>query len=178
MPLINEKIRAPKVQLIDHNGQNLGVISRQDALSTAMSAGLDLVLLSETGNLGFPVVKVMDFGKVIYEKKKKKSESKKHQKIIQVKEIKLSPKIGDHDFKTKMNQVLDFLQDGKRVKITLFFRGRENADRNERGGLMFEKIDQFFANHDLTDNLVQEKDGIAGKLWSRIYYLKQLPKVK
>jgi len=109
---------------------------------------------------------------LIYEKKKKKSESKKHQKVIQIKEIKISPKIGDHDFQTKMNQVLQFLEEGKRVKITLFFRGRENVIRDERGAELFDKIDQFFKTQGVSEKIAHEKDAKLGKLWSRMFYLK------
>ncbi len=172
--LINEKIKAPKVQLIGLDGQNVGLVSRAEAMTHAQEAGLDLVMLAENGNFGVPVVKVMDFGKALYEKKKKKHEAKKHQMVIQVKEIKISPKIGDHDYQTKMNQMLQFLKEGKRVKITLFFRGRENADRDDRGGQLFVRIENTLAQHGFGDNLVQEKDAIAGKLWSRIYFLKNV----
>ena len=84
-------------------------------------------MIVESGKEGVPVVKIMDFGKALYEKKKKQHEAKKHQKLIQVKEVKISPKIGEHDFQTKMRQAMDFLNEGKRLKITLFFKGRENA---------------------------------------------------
>lgn len=162
------------MQLIDHDGQNIGVVSRAEALGRAQEVGLDLVLLAENGNFGVPVVKVMDFGKSLYEKKKKKNESKKHQSVIQVKEIKISPKIGEHDYQTKMKQMIQFLQSGKRVKITLFFRGRENVDRDDRGGHLFGRIEQTLSEQEYGDNLAQEKDAIAGKLWSRIYYLKHV----
>jgi len=114
----------------------------------------------------------MDFGKLLYEKKKKKSESKKHQKVIQIKEIKISPKIGEHDFQTKMKQALQFLEEGKRVKVTLFFRGRENVIRDERGAEIFDKIDQTFEAQGFSDKIAYEKDAKLGKLWSRIFYLK------
>src|SRR5271170_3573826 len=93
LPLMNDKIRAPKVQLITHDGQNVGIVSRDEALQKANSVELDLVMIAEVGNDGVPVVKIMDFGKASYEKKKKSAESKKHQKVIQIKEIKVRPKI-------------------------------------------------------------------------------------
>ena len=105
-PLINQQIRAESVQLITQDGENIGTISRNQALRQAEEAGLDLVLIAQTGKEGIPVVKIMDFGKVLYEKKKKTIEAKKHQKVIQVKEIKMSPKIGEHDFQTKMRQLI------------------------------------------------------------------------
>ena len=97
-----------------------------------------------------PVAKIMDFGKALYAKRKQQAEAKKSQKIIQVKEIKMRPKIGEHDYQTKMNQAIDFLKDGKHVKITLMFKGREAAMREERGEELFRKIDESFANAGLT----------------------------
>ncbi len=168
---INENIRFPKLQLITHEGQNIGVVTRDEALRLAHIAGLDLVLIAESGSDGFPLAKIMDFGKALYAKKKKQSEAKKHQKIIQVKEIKLRPKIGEHDFKTKMNQGVQFLQDGKHLKITVAFRGREIVNKEERGAQLFEKIDAFFQESGVA-NLMQEKDAKLGQLWSRTYYVK------
>ena len=95
-PLVNEKIRADRIQLITHDGQNLGLVSRGEALRAAEVAGLDLVVITEEGPDGYPIAKVMDFGKALYAKKKKQTEAKKHQKVIQVKEVKIRPKIGEH----------------------------------------------------------------------------------
>jgi translation initiation factor IF-3 len=172
--LINEKIKFPQVQIITHTGENIGVVSRSEALRMAEQAGLDLVLLTEQGSDGLPVVKIMDFGKVLYEKKKKQAEAKKHQKVIQIKEIKIRPKIGEHDYQTKIKQGMQFLQEGKRVKITLCFRGRENVLKDERGAELFQKIEHTFEQHDLLKNLLQEKDTKIGQFWSRIYYLKNI----
>lgn len=171
---INEKIKFPQVQIITHTGENIGVVSRIDALRMAEQAGLDLVLLTEQGSDGLPVAKIMDFGKVLYEKKKKQAEAKKHQKVIQIKEIKIRPKIGEHDYQTKIKQGIQFLQEGKRVKITLCFRGRENVLKDERGSELFKKIEHTFEQHDLLKNLLQEKDTKIGQFWSRIYYLKSI----
>lgn len=171
-PQINEKIRVPQVQLITHEGDNRGTVSRGEALRLAEEAGLDLVVISDKGDGTAPIAKIMDFGKSLYEKKKKQAESKKHQKVIQVKEIKIRPKIGDHDYLTKMNQAVQFLKEGKRVKVTLFFRGRENATKNERGLEIFERVTQTLEDAGFGKNLVQESDAQAGQAWSRIYYLK------
>ncbi|HLC06761.1 MAG TPA: translation initiation factor IF-3 [Candidatus Babeliales bacterium] len=170
--LINQQIRAESVQLITQDGENIGTISRSQALRQAEEAGLDLVLIAQSGKDGIPVVKIMDFGKVLYEKKKKTIEAKKHQKVIQIKEIKMSPKIGEHDYQTKIKQAVQFLTTGKRVKITLSFRGREIATKDARGSELFAKIEKSFEGHDWTDNLMQEQDSKMGKMWSRIYYLK------
>lgn len=171
-PLVNQQIRAENVQLITQDGENIGTISRNQALRQAEEAGLDLVLIAQTGKDGIPVVKIMDFGKVLYEKKKKTLEAKKHQKVIQIKEIKMSPKIGEHDYQTKIKQAVQFLTSGKRVKVTLSFRGREMATKELRGSELFTKIQKSFEEHDWAHNLVQEQDSKMGKMWSRIYYLK------
>jgi len=172
LPLVNEKIRAPRVQLITEDGTNIGVVGRDEALRRAALAGLDAVMIVESGKEGVPVVKIMDFGKSLYEKKKQQHEAKKHQKVIQIKEVKISPKIGEHDFQTKMRQAIDFLREGKRLKITLFFKGRENATRDERGVELFNKITQVFEANDLLKLLIQEPDTRLGSMWSRVYFLK------
>ena len=168
--LINQQIRAENVQLITQDGENIGVVSRIQALRQAEEAGLDLVLIAAKDDT--PVVKIMDFGKSLYEKKKKTIEAKKHQKVIQIKEVKMSPKIGDHDYQTKIKQAVQFLTTGKRVKITLSFRGREMTTKEQRGSELFSKIQKSFEDQGLTSNLVQEQDAKIGKMWSRIYYLK------
>lgn len=172
-PLINEKIRFDRMQLITHEGRNLGVVSRDEALREARYAGLDLVIIAESGNDGFPVAKILDFGKALYAKKKQMVEAKKHQKVIQIKELKLRPKIAEHDYQTKMNQCLQFLEEGKRVKITLSFRGREMAMKDDRGSELFDKIQKTIDDAGFAKNLVQEKDTKTPQLWSRVYYLKK-----
>src|SRR5579871_5527994 len=171
-PLVNQQIRAEHVQLITQDGENIGIISRNQALRQAEEAGLDLVLIAQSGKEGIPVVKIMDFGKVLYEKKKKTVEAKKHQKVIQIKEIKMNPKIGEHDYQTKIKQALQFLTSGKRVKITLSFKGREIATKDARGAELFDKIEKSFEGHDWSSNLMHEQDSKMGNMWSRIYYLK------
>lgn len=160
------------MQVINHEGANLGVISRDEALRLAREAHLDLVMIAPSGKDDVPVTKIMDFGKVLYAKKKKLTEAKKHQKTIQIKEIKLRPKIGEHDFQTKMKQAMQFLEDGKRLKVTLSFKGREVLARDERGAEIFAKIDATFQDHNL-EGVIQEKDMKAGPMWSRIYFLKR-----
>jgi len=92
---------------------------------------------------------------------------------VQIKEIKFSPKIGEHDFLTKMKHALEFLNDGKRVKVTLFFKGRENIAKHERGSELFSKINNILEEFGILKDLVQEKDMKMGRFWSRIYYLKK-----
>ena len=171
LPPINENITYQRIQLITHDGRNFGVVPRRDAQQLANLEGLDLVIISEEGSEGVPVAKIMDYGKSLYAKKKKQTEAKKHQKVIQIKEVKMRPKIGDHDFETKMRQAADFLRDGKHLKVTLIFRGREMIGREERGNQMLEKIDSFFAENGLT-NVAHEKDAKMGQIWSRMYYVK------
>lgn len=171
-PLANEEIRAEKVQLIGLDGFNFGIVSRRDALNQAYDSGLDLVLLSETGGMGYPVAKIMDYGKELYARKKKQSIAKKNQKVIQIKEIKISPKIGEHDYQTKMNQGMGFLEEGKKIKITLLFRGRELVNKTERGNELFQKIDQTFAERGLLERIIQEKDLKTDSAWSRVFSLK------
>jgi translation initiation factor IF-3 len=170
----NDKIKAPRVQLITNTGQNVGIVTKEQAQQMAFEAHLDLVLISEQGQDGIPIAKIMDLGKSLYERKKKQKDAKKNQKIIQIKEIKLRPKIGEHDYLTKLKQMIQFLKEGKRVKITLSFRGRENASKEERGGELFQKILHTLQKEGFSDNLVQEKDDVSPKLWSRMYYLKNI----
>ena len=168
---INEQIRSTQVQVINHVGDNLGVIDKSEALALARNDGLDLVQISPDGKEGIPVAKIMDFGKEIYAKKKKMAESKKKQKVIKIKEIKLRPKIGAHDYQTKLNQGIQFLQKGMRLKVTLMFRGRENVNKAELGPALFEKVSTSFKENGL-DNVLQEQDSKAGQFWSRVYFLK------
>ncbi len=167
--LINEEIRAFKVRLISESGENLGVISRDEALDMARKSELDLVLLSDKDEV--PLVKIMDFGKSQYAKKKKMSEGKKKQKVIKIKEIKMRPKIGVHDYLTKLNQGVGFLKEGHKVKVTLVFSGREIDGMRTVGAGFFDQVDRSLAEKGLVD-LICEKDAATGRFWSRIYYLK------
>lgn len=174
LPLINERIYASRLQVINEAGENLGVLSRDQALALARETGQDLVLISEGATDSMPIAKIMDFGKSLYAKKKKMSEGKKKQKVIKVKELKLRPKIGEHDFITKLNQGIGFLKDGNRLKVTVQFRGRENANRQELGSQMFARVDHILqACPDFPASaLASEKEAVVGQFWSRIYYLK------
>ena len=124
-PRANLEIRVPKVQLIDAEGINLGVVSINDALLAAEDAGLDLVEISP--NSEPPVCKITDLGKLKYQGQKKAAEARKRQKVIEIKEIKMRPNIDDHDYETKMKAVRRFFDEGDKVKLTLRFRGREMA---------------------------------------------------
>ena len=124
-PKINDAIRAREVRLIDENGQNLGVVDRSEALERAESVGLDLVEVSP--DAAPPVCKILDYGKFKYQEQKKAAEARKHQKTVEVKEIKMRPSIDDHDYDVKMRSIRRFFDEGDKVKITLRFRGREMA---------------------------------------------------
>lgn len=167
--LINEQIKAYKVKVISDDGENLGVMARDAALALARQKELDLVMLSDKDEV--PLVKIMDFGKSLYVKKKKLAEGKKKQKVIKVKEIKFRPKIGVHDYQTKINQAVGFLNDGHKLKVTLVFSGREIETMASVGHDFFSQVDQSLVERGVVD-VVQEKDASAGRFWSKIYYLK------
>lgn len=121
-------IDASEVRLIDSAGEQVGVVSRDDALERAADVGLDLVIVAL--NAEPPVCKIMDYGKFKYDEQKKKNEAKKRQKAIDVKEIKLRPGIDTHDYEIKMRSMRKFLDEGDKVKVTLRFRGREMAHQD------------------------------------------------
>lgn len=137
---INRQIRAKEVQLIGENGEKLGILSLNDALEKAEEKNLDLVLVAPNAN---PVVcKIMNYGKYKFEQAKKEKEAKKKQKVLEVKEIRVTPNIEEHDFGFKLKNVRKFLTDGNKVKITVRFRGREinNAKAGE------EVLNKFIEN--------------------------------
>lgn len=119
---VNEGIRAKEVRLIDVNGEQLGVKSRQEALDIAENANLDLVLVAPTAKP--PVARIMDYGKYRFEQQKKEKEQRKNQKTVQVKEVRLTPQIEEHDFNTKARNAQKFLNKGDKVKVSVRFRGR------------------------------------------------------
>jgi translation initiation factor IF-3 len=116
---------APKIRVIDANGEMRGVMTVREGIVVAEESGLDLVEISPAADP--PVCKVLDYGKYKYEMQKKAAEARKKQKVIGLKEIKLRPTIDDHDFNIKMKSAKTFLEEGDKVKITLRFRGREMA---------------------------------------------------
>jgi translation initiation factor IF-3 len=116
-------IRSAEVRLIDQEGKQVGVVPLQQAQDLAREKDLDLVEISPTANP--PVCKIMDYGKYIFQQKKKQSEAKKKQKVIVVKEVQFRPRIDEHDFEFKKNNIVRFLQHGDKVKASIRFRGRE-----------------------------------------------------
>ncbi|MDO6965530.1 translation initiation factor IF-3 [Rhizobium alvei] len=124
-PRSNREIRIPRIQLINAEGQNLGIVPTDQALAMAEEAGLDLVEISP--NTEPPVCKILDLGKLKYQTQKKAAEARKKQKIIEIKEIKMRPNIDTHDYEVKMKAIQRFFEEGDKVKVTLKFRGREMA---------------------------------------------------
>ena len=122
---INEEILDKEVRLIGDQGEQLGIMSAQEALKIAVERELDLVKIAPGSNP--PVCKVMDYGKFRFEQAKKEKEAKKNQRVIEIKEIRMSPGIGENDFNTKLKNGQKFLNDGDRVKVSVRFRGREMA---------------------------------------------------
>lgn len=126
--MINEQIRDREIRLIGENGEQLGIMSTREALKKAQEAELDLVKIAPTAKP--PVCKIIDYGKYRYELARKEKEAKKKQKIIEVKEVRLSPNIDVNDMNTKISAARKFIQKGNKVKVTLRFRGREMAHMN------------------------------------------------
>ena len=124
--IMNEMITVKEVRCTGDDGTNYGIISTAEALQTADSLGLDLVLIAPDGKP--PVAKIMDYGKFRYQQEKKKKEAKKNQKVIVVKEIKLSVKIAENDINYKVKHAREFLEEGNHVKFRVFLKGREMAN--------------------------------------------------
>jgi len=119
---VNEKIRAREVRLIDSNGDQLGVKTRTEALDIAETRELDLVMVAPGAKP--PVCRIMNYGKYRYEQQKKDQEARRKQKVVQVKEVRFTPGIGDHDFNTKLRNAKRFIENGDKVKAAVRFRGR------------------------------------------------------
>ena len=128
--MINEQIRDREVRLIGVNGEQLGIMSSRDAMKMAEEAELDLVKIAPTAKP--PVCKIIDYGKYRYELARKEKEAKKKQKVVEIKEIRMSPNIESNDLNTKMSAAKKFLEKGNKVKVTLRFRGREMAHMQSR----------------------------------------------
>lgn len=132
----NQRIRVPTVRCIGPDGNQIGIISTRDALELAQRAGLDLVEIAPHAQP--PVCRIMDYGKYKYEMEKKQRQAKKHQMATKMKEVQFHPNVAEHDYQTKLRHIMEFLQDGHRVKVTLFFRGRER----EHEDLGFEVVNR------------------------------------
>jgi translation initiation factor IF-3 len=141
MPIarINERIRVPQVRVIGDEGEQLGVMDIRDAIRAAREKGLDLVEVAATADP--PVCRIIDFGKFQYEAKKKANEAKKKQVTITVKEVKFRPGTDDHDYGYRMKHAREWLEEGDKVKATIWFRGREMTHR-ELGARILERLEQ------------------------------------
>ena len=126
--MLNEQIRDKEVRLIGENGEQLGIMSSKEAQKLAREAELDLVKIAPMAKP--PVCKIIDYGKYRYEQARKEKEAKKKQKVIEIKEVRLSPNIEENDLNTKVNQARKFLSKGAKVKVSLRFRGREMAHKD------------------------------------------------
>ena len=166
---INTNIRAKEVRVIDPDGNQIGIIPTYKALASARDFGLDLVEISPNANP--PVCKIMDYGRYRYELTKKKQDAKKKQSTFQLKEIKVRPKTGDHDLRTKINHIKKFLEKKDKVKVTVMFRGREITLSN--------------LGRELLERIIQETEEIAaleqhpkfeGRTMVMVLSPKQLPK--
>lgn len=122
-PRINEEIKVKEVRVLAEEGEQLGVLTIEDAIKKAEEAGVDLVEISPDANP--PVCKIIDLGKFLYQKEKKAKDAKKKQKVVEIKEMKFRPKIDQHDFDYRIKQMQEFLGEGDKVKVTIRFRGRE-----------------------------------------------------
>jgi translation initiation factor IF-3 len=146
---VNHRIRAREVRVIDDNNEQLGVLTPQEAMKIAVERGLDLVEVAATANP--PVCRIMDYGKYLYQLNKKSHEAKKHQKNITVKEIKFRPNTDEHDYEFKKNHALRFLQQGDKVKASVFFRGREIVHQ-AIGRALLERLIEELAEVGIVEN--------------------------
>lgn len=153
---LNEQIRAPRLRVVDEDGKQLGILDRQEALQLAQERDLDLVEISP--NADPPVCKIVDWGKFNYQRTKQLQKNRKTAKALDMKQMRLGLKIGAHDLAIKMNKVTKFLEEGHKVKIVLFYRGREQAHR-EIGFNLAQRIINDFGDTIVVDQQPQ----LAGK---------------
>ncbi len=146
---MNDKIRAPEVRVIGHDGQQLGIIPVRKALELAAQEHLDLVEVAP--NADPPVCKIMDYGKFKYQQNKRSQEAKKKQTVIQVKEVKIRPKTDEHDLQVKIRHIKRFLAQKDKAKVTILFRGREIA-YSDQGYKLLDRI-----REELKDEVVIEQ---------------------
>ncbi len=163
----NEQIRVPQIRLIGAAGEQIGIVPTKEGLRRAQESGLDLVEVAP--NVRPPVCRILDLGKYLYSISKKEKEAKKNQKVIDVKEVKMTSKIDDHDYQTKLRNSRKFIERGDRVKLTMFFRGREITHMD-----IGEKILKRF-EEDISDIAEMERnDGLEGNAIHRYFIAKQL----
>lgn len=153
---INEQIRAQQLRVIDANGEQLGIKTRDEALKLAEAAGLDLVEISP--NAAPPVVKIVDWGKYQYQKMKELQKSRKNAKTIELKQMRMGLKIGSNDLAIKLKKINEFLSEGHKVKILIVFKGREMAHQ-EIGYEMMNKIIALLPE----EAIIEQKPQLAGR---------------
>jgi translation initiation factor IF-3 len=153
---VNEKIRAREVRLIDVDGTQVGVVPLKEALQRAQDANLDLV--SVAPNAKPPVCRIMDYGKYKFEQQKREREARKKQKVINIKEVRFTPNIEEHDYYTKMRNVQKFLSKGDKVKCTIRFRGRQ-ITHAELGRDLLDRLAQDVANV----GVIEKKPSMDGR---------------
>lgn len=153
---LNEEIRDAEVRLVGPNGDQLGIFSAKDAFEKALEANLDLVKIAPKAKP--PVCKIMDYGKFKYEQAKKEKEAKKNQKIINVKEVRLSPNIEEHDLNIKANQARKFLGNEDKVKVSLRFKGREMKN-TDKGKIIMNKFIELLSD----DCKIEKKPSLEGR---------------
>lgn len=173
--IANEDIKAENVQIISSSGDNLGILKLSDALSMAQLENLDLVMVSETSVNNVPVVKLINLKKKLYEDKKKLNQAKKRQHEVQIKELRISIKIGENDLRIKMKQASNFLLDGMKIKIVLVLKGRERASKDTIGIGIFNKA-EFMLKEMIESSskvLTKEADMDSALGWYKIFYLKK-----
>ena len=141
---LNDEITAPTIRLIGADGEQVGIVSLAEAQSAAGEAGLDLVEIQP--NAEPPVCRIMDFGKFVFEQKKQKQHAKKKQKQVQIKEVKFRPGTGEGDYQVKLRNLIRFLNDGDKTKVTMRFRGREHAHR-ELGLELLKRVEADLAEY-------------------------------
>jgi translation initiation factor IF-3 len=172
---VNERIRVREVRVIDEDGTQLGIMPPPQALAIARQKGLDLVEIAATAVP--PVCRIMDFGRYQYQEQKRARSAKKHQKIIEVKEIKFRPKVDEHDYQFKKKHIERFLADGDKVKATIFFRGREMA-HPEIGRRILERLIDDLADVATPENMPrQEGNQMHTILSQKVGGKKPAPKV-
>ena len=140
---LNDEITADEIRLISEKGEQLGIVSLEAALEQTRESGLDLIEIAPSGRP--PVCKMVDYGKLKYEKKKKQQQSKKKQHVIKIKEVRFRPQISDHDFETKVRHARKFISDGNKVKVTIMFRGREMS-RQDLGENVVSRVIETLAD--------------------------------
>jgi translation initiation factor IF-3 len=161
---VNERIRVREIRVIDDTGTQLGIMPPPQALAIARSRGLDLVEVAAAATP--PVCRIMDFGKYQYQEQKRAREARKHQKVIEVKEIKFRPKVDEHDYLFKKKHIERFLEDGDKVKATIFFRGREMA-HPEIGLRILQRLLEELAEVAVPENMPRREGNTMHVILSR-----------